>query len=87
LYEKERERGFSAVYFYRNHPLPWVKRFTLVENRWLKAVSNLLGRKNWFLEKEKLPPCSGLFRLIVRYKGYFDGVTQGFQEQQRGDVR
>ena len=87
LYEKERERGLSAVYFYKNHPLPWVKRFTLVENSWLKALSNLLGRNNWFLKKDKLPLFSGLFRLIVRYKGYFDGVDQGLQDGQRGEVR
>ena len=87
LYEKERERGLSAVYFYRNHPLPWVRRFTLVKNGWLKALSNLLGRNNWFLKKEKLAPCPGLFRLIVRYKGYFDGVAQGLQAEQRGDKR
>jgi lipid-A-disaccharide synthase len=85
LYEKERERGLSAVYFYHNHPLPWVRRFTLVENSWLKTLSNLLGRNNWFLQKETVPLCPGLFRLIVRYKGYFDGVAQGLQAEQAGN--
>ena len=79
IYEKERERGLSAVYFYRNHPLPWVRRFTLVENRVLKALVNLFGRNNWFLKKKRFPLCTGFFRLIIRYKGYFDGVEQGLK--------
>ena len=87
IYEKERERGLSAVYFYRNHPLPWVKRFTLVENSWLKALFSLFGRKNWFLRKKKFPLCTGFFRLIIRYKGYFDGVAQGLQDSQRGETQ
>jgi len=84
VYEKERERGLSAVYFYKNHPLKWVKRFTLVENRWLKGLAILLGRNNWFLKKDTFPRFSGLFRLIVRYKGYFDGVAQGLQDMGEG---
>jgi glycosyltransferase involved in cell wall biosynthesis len=85
IYQKERERGISAVYFYKNHPLQWVRRFTLVENRWLKALFNLFGRNNWFLGKEKFPLCTGFLRLVIRYKGYFDGVAQGLQDFQGGE--
>jgi glycosyltransferase involved in cell wall biosynthesis len=76
IYEKERERGLSAVYFYREHPLPWVRRFTLVENRFLKAMVHLLGRKKRFLEKGDRA-LFGPVKLLVRYKGYFDGVDEG----------
>ncbi|MFW6180792.1 MAG: glycosyltransferase family 2 protein [Spirochaetota bacterium] len=81
VYRKERERGLSAVYFYRSHPLPWVRRFTLVENRPLQALFDLLGRGNWFLSGEGPRRCGGLALLIIRYKGYFDGVREGMREQ------
>jgi glycosyltransferase involved in cell wall biosynthesis len=77
IYNKERERGISAVYFFKNHPLPWVRRFTLVKNRWLRGLVRLLGRGNWFLRRRSIPKPAGLFRLIIRYKGYFDGVDDG----------
>jgi glycosyltransferase involved in cell wall biosynthesis len=77
VYEKERERGFSAVYFFTNHPLRWVGRFTLVDNRILQALVRLLGRGNWFLSRERLYRFRKIARLIIRYKGYFDGVAEG----------
>jgi len=85
IYDKERERGLSAVYFYTNHPLPWVRRFTLVENRPLKMIVNLLGRRNWFLKRKKLRSCAGLLKLLVRYKGYFDGVEEGRAHFEKGE--
>jgi hypothetical protein len=81
VYRKERERGLSAVYFYRSHPFPWVRRFTLVKNRPLQALFDLLGRGNWFLSGEERMRCGGLLLLIIRYKGYFDGVREGLREQ------
>lgn len=80
VYEKERERGLSAVYFYRSHPLPWVRRFTLVKNRPLQALFDLLGRGKWFLSGDGPRRCRGLTLLIIRYKGYFDGVREGLRE-------
>ena len=77
VYEKERERGFSAVYFYKNHPLPWVRRFTLINNRPLQAAVRILGCRNWFLSKSKISAFRGILRLLIRYKGYFDGVRDG----------
>jgi glycosyltransferase involved in cell wall biosynthesis len=77
VYGKEKERGATAVYFFKNHPLPWVRRFTLVENRTLGAFVALLGRNNWFLKKSRVRFLSGLMKLIVRYKGYFDGIAEG----------
>jgi glycosyltransferase involved in cell wall biosynthesis len=86
VYEKEWERGLSAVYFYTHHPLSWVKRFTLVENRFLMGLVNLLGWNNWFLKKEKLRLHSGLFKLLVRYKGYFDGVEEGLRKAEKWET-
>ncbi len=77
IYSKEKERGFTAVYLYRNHPLRWVKRFTLVNNRALKILFRLLGRGNWFLSKSRISFFRGFFRLVIRYKGYFDGIDEG----------
>jgi glycosyltransferase involved in cell wall biosynthesis len=77
IYKKERERGSTAVYLYSNHPLGWVKRFTLIKNRVLRALFHLLGSKNWFLRKRKISSFKGLLRLIIRYKAYFDGVDDG----------
>jgi glycosyltransferase involved in cell wall biosynthesis len=77
VYEKERERGFSAVYFYTNHPLAWVRRFTLINNRPLQTVVRVLGCRNWFLSKSKISAFRGILRLLIRYKGYFDGVRDG----------
>jgi glycosyltransferase involved in cell wall biosynthesis len=77
IYGKERERGFTAVYLYRNHPLKWVKRFTLVNSWFLDAVFRFLGRENWFLKRDEIVKLKGLLRLIIRYKGYFDGVREG----------
>jgi glycosyltransferase involved in cell wall biosynthesis len=77
VYLKEKERGITAVYFFKSHPLPWVRRFTLVENRVLKALFALLGRNNWFLKKSRIRHFAGLLKLIVRYKGYFDGIAAG----------
>jgi GT2 family glycosyltransferase len=80
VYAKEKERGQSAVYFYRSHPLPWVKRFTLVRSRLLKAVFRVLGSGNWFLEKERIRRFKGAALLIVRYKGYFDGIREALEQ-------
>jgi glycosyltransferase involved in cell wall biosynthesis len=77
VYGKERERGISAVYFFKNHPLPWVRRFTLINNHPLKLLVGFLGCRNWFLAKEELSMFRGLLRLLIRYKGYFDGVEEG----------
>ncbi|MFW6139678.1 MAG: glycosyltransferase, partial [Spirochaetota bacterium] len=77
VYRKEKERGFSAVYFYKNHPLRWVKRFTMVHNGVLEAVFRILGFRNWFLSRHRMSYRNPLFVLIVRYKGYFDGITEG----------
>lgn len=77
IYEKEKERGITAVYFYYSHPLPWVRRFTLVDNSMVRLLFNLLGRNNWFLSKGRCLFLRGLLTLIVRYKGYFDGVEEG----------
>lgn len=76
-YQKERERGFSAVYFYKNHPLRWVKRFTLLDNRFLRFLFHLLGRDNWFLSKKRISFLKGILKLIIRYKGYYDGIEEG----------
>lgn len=84
IYKKEKERGFTAVYLYKTHPLKWVKRFTLVENAPLKALFGLLGRNNWFLRKRKISVFKGILRLIIRYKGYFEGVEQA-KRQYRSD--
>lgn len=77
IYNKEKERGFSAVYFFKNHPLRWVRRFTLVNNRVLQGVVQALGYRNWFLSKEKIFFFKGLLKLLIRYKGYFDGIEEG----------
>lgn len=77
IYKKERERGNTAVYFYETHRLKWVKRFTLIDNRVLKCIFGILGYRNWFLTKKKIGFLKGLFRLIIRYKGYFDGIQEG----------
>jgi glycosyltransferase involved in cell wall biosynthesis len=77
VYRKEKERGITAVYFYKNHPLRWVKRFTLVESRAVRALVMLLGRGNWFLQKPGIRRLGGVLKLIVRYKGYFDGIAAG----------
>ena len=77
VYRKEKERGMTAVYFYKNHPLRWVKRFTLVESRAVRALVALLGRNNWFFEKHRIRRFGGVAKLIVRYKGYFDGIAAG----------
>jgi glycosyltransferase involved in cell wall biosynthesis len=79
IYSKEKERGFTAVYFYRNHPERWVKRFTLINNRALKAFIGLLGRRNWFLSRSRISCFKGFFRLVIRYKGYFDGINEGIK--------
>jgi glycosyltransferase involved in cell wall biosynthesis len=76
IYGKEKERGSSAVYFYKSHPLPWVRRFTLVENGMLRMLFRVLGRNNWFLRKDTISRFKGILRLIIRYKGYFDGVAE-----------
>jgi len=77
IYSKEKERGFTAVYFYINHSLKWVKRFTLVNNQLLKALFNILGMNNWFLSRKRIRYLKGIVRLIIRYKGYFDGIDEG----------
>jgi glycosyltransferase involved in cell wall biosynthesis len=79
VYNKEKERGVSAVYFFRNHPLRWVRRFTLVYNKPLKMLFKLLGRKNWFLTKAQITSPLGIKLLIIRYKGYFDGIAEGMR--------
>ena len=76
IYRKEKERGSTAVYFYKSHPLPWVRRFTLVDNSPFRVLFSLLGRNNWFLKKKKISVFKGLFKLIIRYKGYFDGIEE-----------
>jgi glycosyltransferase involved in cell wall biosynthesis len=82
IYKKERERGITAVYFYKTHRLKWVKRFTLIDNKVLKCIFGILGCRNWFLKKKKIGFLKGLFRLIIRYKGYFDGVQEGKDDLQ-----
>ncbi len=77
IYKKERERGISAVYFYKTHHLKWVRRFTLIDNGVLKLIFRFLGYRNWFLSKKRIGFLKGLFRLIIRYKGYFDGIQEG----------
>jgi len=77
VYEKEKQRGISAVYFYTGHPLKWVARFTLIHSRILRALFKLLGYGNWFLSKKRISFFKGLMRLIIRYKGYFDGIDEG----------
>lgn len=76
VYDKERERGRSAFYFYMSHPLRWVKRFTLVRSRVLRFIFRILGWNNWFLSREKIAFLKGLLLLIIRYKGYFDGLDE-----------
>ncbi len=80
VYEKEKERGQSAVYFYTSHPLRWVRRFTLVNSRILKFLFRMLGWKNWFLSRERITVMKRVFLLIIRYKGYFDGIDEGKKE-------
>ncbi len=77
VYEKEKERGVSAVYFYTGHPLKWVARFTLIHSRFLRAIFKALGHGNWFLRKKRISFFKGLMLLIIRYKGYFDGIDEG----------
>ncbi len=77
IYGKEKERGSTAVYFYKNHPLRWVERFTLVNNRILKTLFRFLGFRNWFLSKKRISFLKGFFRLVIRFKGYFDGIDEG----------
>jgi len=76
IYAKEKERGSSAVYFYQSHPLPWVRRFTLVRNGTLRVLFRLLGKNNWFLRKDTISRFKGILRLVIRYKGYFEGVAE-----------
>jgi len=77
VYGKEKERGFTAVYFYKNHTLRWVKHFTLINNGFLKFVFNFLGKNNWFLSYKKGLFLKGIVLLIIRYKGYFNGIDEG----------
>ncbi len=77
VYEKEKERGISAVYFYTGHPLKWVARFTLIHSRFFRAFFRVLGYDNWFLSKKRISFFKGLILLIIRYKGYFDGIDEG----------
>jgi len=77
VYKKEKERGFSAVYFYQSHPVPWVRRFTMVESRVIRALFHFLGYRNWFLSLNRIRILKGFFRLVIRYKGYFDGIEEG----------
>jgi glycosyltransferase involved in cell wall biosynthesis len=86
VYKKEKERGFTAVYFYTNHPLRWVRRFTLMESGLLRSFIGFLGRNNWFLKKSKIARFKRLLRLIVRYKGYFDGVAEGKERYLTGKI-
>lgn len=85
IYAKEKERGLSAVYFYKSHPLPWVKRFTLVRNSILRMIFRALGRNNWFLKKDTVFRFKGILRLVIRYKGYFDGVVEAGRTEPAGD--
>jgi len=81
LYNKERERGLTAVYFYVNHPLPWVKRFTMVKNRFLPFVVNVFAKR--MVERyrqKKTARLKGLKRFLFRYKAYFDGIMEGKRE-------
>jgi hypothetical protein len=48
-----------------------------VESRAVRAIFTLLGRNNWFLEKRRVRRFGGVVKLIVRYKGYFDGIAAG----------
>jgi hypothetical protein len=81
----------SAVYFCSMHPLNWVKRFTLVDNRVLERIFSVLGFRNWFLKKKKISFLKGFFRLIIRYKGYFDGIREakrkGLSPECTGELR
>jgi len=80
IYNKEKERGLSAVYFYKTHSLRWVKRFTMIHNSVLKGIFMVLGFRNWFLPKKKITFLKGLLLLIIRYKGYFDGIEEGMKK-------
>lgn len=80
VYDKERERGRSAFYFYQSHPLKWVKRFTLVKSGVFKFIFCILGWNNWFLSREKIGFLKRLLLLIIRYKGYFDGLDEARRE-------
>ena len=78
LYKKEKERGITAVYFYSNHPLTWVKRFTLVKNRFLPFLIDIFARKmSKKYQKKGKVKLKGIKRLLYRYKAYFDGVSEG----------
>jgi len=37
----------------------------------------VLGYGNWFLSKGRISFFKGLILLIIRYKGYFDGIDEG----------
>jgi len=79
VYEKEKERGLSAVYFYKTHPLRWVERFTLIHNAPVRGLVKFLGLNNWFLSRNRISLLKGLLLLIIRYKGYFDGIEEGLK--------
>jgi len=32
---------------------------------------------NWFLSRKRIRYLKGIVRLIIRYKGYFDGIDEG----------
>jgi hypothetical protein len=51
-----------------------------VQNRLLDVLFRCLGRKNWFLKRDSISCLTGFSRLIIRYKGYFDGVREGKRE-------
>jgi len=78
LYNKERERGITAVYFYINHPLPWVRRFTLVKISFLPIIIDILAARmvKKYQKKDRIK-LKGLKRLLYRYKAYFDGIKEG----------
>lgn len=78
LYNKEKERGVTAVYFYVNHPLPWVKRFTLVKSISLPFIVNIFtkGMVQKYLKKNRVK-LRGLKRLLFRYSAYFEGIREG----------
>jgi hypothetical protein len=57
-----------------------------MESGLLRSFVGFLGRNNWFLKKSKIARFKGPLRLIVRYKGYFDGIAEGRERFITGEI-